>query len=145
MTLEVLAGPHPLRASTQSLRAQCPWAAAAAYLLSRVWLLATPWTVACQVPLSMEFSRQEYWHGLPFPTPGHLPDPGIEPVFPAPPALAATWEGHVLRYRCSKMVKICLPSSRLMVETIEPLPPSEVWAESPLGIFGHSVIGRVIS
>ena len=36
------------------------------------------WTIAHQAPLSMEFSRQEYWSGLPFPTPGHLPDPGIE-------------------------------------------------------------------
>ena len=41
--------------------------------------LATPWTVACQAPLSMGFSRQEYWSGLPFPSPGDLPDPGIEP------------------------------------------------------------------
>ena len=41
---------------------------------------ATPWTVACQAPLSMEFPRQEYWSGLPFPSPGDLPDPGIEPV-----------------------------------------------------------------
>ena len=41
-----------------------------------------PWTVACQAPLSMEFSRQEYWSGLPFPTPGDLPDPGIEPGSP---------------------------------------------------------------
>ena len=40
--------------------------------------LATPWTVAHQAPLSMEFSRQEYWSGLPFPSPGYLPDPGIE-------------------------------------------------------------------
>ena len=39
----------------------------------------TPWTVACQAPLSMGFSRQEYWSGLPFPSPGDLPDPGIEP------------------------------------------------------------------
>ena len=39
----------------------------------------TPWTVPSQAPLSMEFSRQEYWSGLPFPTPGDLPDPGIEP------------------------------------------------------------------
>ena len=39
----------------------------------------TPWTVACQAPLSIEFSRQEYWSGLPFPTPGDLPHPGIEP------------------------------------------------------------------
>ena len=40
--------------------------------------LATPWTVACQNPLSMGFSRQEYWSGLPLPSPGDLPDPGIE-------------------------------------------------------------------
>ena len=46
--------------------------------LSRVKLFAVPWTVACQAPLSMEFSRQEYWNGLPFPFPGDLPDPGIE-------------------------------------------------------------------
>ena len=39
--------------------------------------LATPWTVACQAPLSMGFSRQDYWSGLPFPPPGDLPDPGI--------------------------------------------------------------------
>ena len=42
--------------------------------------LATPWTVICQAPLSMEFSRQEYWSGLPFPTLGDLPDPGIKPA-----------------------------------------------------------------
>ena len=42
-----------------------------------------PWTVACQSPLSMEFSRQEYWSGLPFPSPGDLSDPGIKPGFPA--------------------------------------------------------------
>ena len=45
--------------------------------------LATPWTVAHQSPLSMEFSRQEYWSGLPCPPPGDLPDPGIKPAFPA--------------------------------------------------------------
>ena len=44
---------------------------------------ATPWTIACQVLLSMGFSRQEYWSGLPFPSPGNLPDPRIEPVSPA--------------------------------------------------------------
>ena len=43
----------------------------------------TPWTVACQSPLSMGFSRQEYWSGLPCPSPGDLPDPGIEPRCPA--------------------------------------------------------------
>ena len=43
----------------------------------------TPWAVAYQAPLSMEFSRQEYWSGLPFPSPGDLPNPGIEPRSPA--------------------------------------------------------------
>ena len=52
-------------------------------LLSRVRLFATQWTVAYQAPPSMEFSRQEYWSGLPFPSPGDLPDPGIEPGSPA--------------------------------------------------------------
>ena len=51
-------------------------------LLSRVWLFATPWTVASQAPPSMEFSWQEYWRGLPWPSPGDLPDPGIEPRSP---------------------------------------------------------------
>ena len=50
--------------------------------LSRVQLFATPWTIAYQAPLSMEFSRQEYWSGLLFPSPGDLPDPGIEPRSP---------------------------------------------------------------
>ena len=47
--------------------------------LSHIRLLLIPWTVAYQAPQSMEFSRQEYWSGLPFPSPGDLPDPGIEP------------------------------------------------------------------
>ena len=51
--------------------------------LSRVQLFATPWTVTYQAPPSMGFSRQEYWSGLPFPSPGDLPDPGIEPGSPA--------------------------------------------------------------
>ena len=52
-------------------------------LLSHVRLFVTPWTVACQAPLSMGFSRQKYWSGLPFPSPGDLPDPGIKPGSPA--------------------------------------------------------------
>ena len=51
--------------------------------LGRVWLFATPWTLSYQPPPSMGFSRQEYWSGLPFPSPGDLPDPGIEPASPA--------------------------------------------------------------
>ena len=50
--------------------------------LSHVWLFSTPWTVAYQAPLSMGFSRQEYLNRLPFPSPGNLPDPGIEPGLP---------------------------------------------------------------
>ena len=51
-------------------------------LLSRVQLFGIPWTVVYQASLSMGFSRQEYWNGLPFPSPGDLPHPGIETGFP---------------------------------------------------------------
>ena len=57
-----------------------------------VRLFATPWTGAHQAPPSMGFSRQEYWSGLPFPSPGDLPDPGIEPRSPALQADALTSE-----------------------------------------------------
>ena len=60
--------------------------------LSCVRLFVTLWTAACQAPLSMGFSRQEYWSGLSFPSPGDLPDPGIETECSAPPALV----GNVL-------------------------------------------------
>ena len=52
-------------------------------VLSHVQLFATPWTVAHQAPLSMGFSRQEYWSGFPFPSPEDLSDPGIDPLSPA--------------------------------------------------------------
>ena len=55
---------------------------------SHVQLFATLWTVACQVPLSMGFSRQKYWNALPCLSPGDLPDPGIEPMSLMSPALA---------------------------------------------------------
>ena len=68
-------------------------------LLSHVHFFATPWTVARQASLSMGFSRQEYWSGLPFPPPGNLPSPGIEPTLLTSPLLAdgffttsAAWE-----------------------------------------------------
>ena len=60
--------------------------------LSRIRLFVTPWTVAHQAPPSMGSSRQEYWSGLPFPSPGDLPDPGIEPGSPALQADALTSE-----------------------------------------------------
>ena len=68
---------------------------------SHVQLFATPWTIASQAPLSMELSWQEYWSGLPFPSPGDLSDPGIEATSLISPALAgwffttsATWEAR---------------------------------------------------
>ena len=74
-------------------------------MLSRVGLFAAPGTIAHQAPLSMAFSRQEYWNGLPFPSEGDLPDPGTERtplVSPVSPALAggfftvsASWEAHM--------------------------------------------------
>ena len=61
-------------------------------LLSQVQLFATPWTVAHQASQSMGFSRQEYWSGLPVPSPGDLPDPEIEPMSPTLQADALTSE-----------------------------------------------------
>ena len=58
-------------------------------VLSRVGLFATPWTVAHQAPLSMGFSKEEHWSGLPLPSPGDLPDPVIKPASPVSPALQA--------------------------------------------------------
>ena len=72
-------------------------------LLSRAHLSATPWTVVYRAPLSMEFSRQEYWSVLPFPSPGNLPNPEIEPGYPTlqadalpydPPGKPKSPKGH---------------------------------------------------
>ena len=70
--------------------------------LSPVQHVATLWTVARQAPLSMGLPRQEYWSGLPFPSPGDLPHPEIKPESSASPALvgrffitSATWEAHI--------------------------------------------------
>ena len=59
--------------------------------LSCVWLFVKPWTVACQAPLSMGFSRQEYWSGLSFPSPGDRPNPGIELGSPTLQADSSIW------------------------------------------------------
>ena len=70
-----------------------------AHVISCVQLFAAPQTVALQTPLSMDFFKQEHWSGLPLLTPGDIPDPGMEPTSPVPPAFAsrfftasATWE-----------------------------------------------------
>ena len=72
-------------------------------VLSHVGLFATPWTVALQAPLSMEFPRQAYWSGMPFPPPKDLSEPGIETVSPVSPSWGrkffiywATGEAHLL-------------------------------------------------
>ena len=66
---------------------------------SYVQLFVTLWTVACQAPLPMGFSRQEYWGGLPCPPPGDIPDPGIEPTSSALAGVlfttSATWEAQI--------------------------------------------------
>ena len=74
--------PHFLHWQVGSLPAE-PLGKGKGKSLSGVQLFATPWTVAYQALLSMGFSRQEYWSGLPLPSPGDLPDPGIEPRSPA--------------------------------------------------------------
>ena len=75
----------------------CTKCCTCAQSLNPVQLFVTPWTAVCQAPLSLGFSRQEYWIGLPFPSPGDLPNLGIEPTFPTSPALAgerATKDTH---------------------------------------------------
>ena len=104
---------------------------------SRVQLFVTPWTVARQAPLSLGFSRQEYWRGLPFPSPGHLPYPGIKPTFPTSPALAGRffttstiWEGqspYTERERaeldppCLSDVSVGVANTRLILQHVSGL------------------------
>ena len=82
---------------------------------SHVQLSVTPWTVACQAPLFMGFSRQEQWRSLPCPPPGDLTNPGIEPTFLMLPPLAggffttsATWEIQGGLYHILSTVKLLL-------------------------------------
>ena len=63
--------------------------------VTKSWTQLSPWTVAHQDSLLMEFSRQEYWSRLPFPSPGDLLDPGIKPTFLAPPTLAGGFYANV--------------------------------------------------
>ena len=78
-------------------------------MLTCVSLFVTPWTIALQAPLSIEFSSEECWSGLPFPPPGDLPDPGIKPASPALQADSFTTEppGKPMNIR----VHVCIPES----------------------------------
>ena len=85
----------------------------------------TPWTVAHQAPLSMEFSRQEYWRGLPFPTLGDLLDPGITPMSLTSLALAggffttsATWEAHRVSPKWPHTRTVCWKDSQNSQKTV---------------------------
>ena len=99
---------------------------------SCVWLFATLWTVAHQASLSLGFTRQEYWSGLPFPTPGDLPDSGIKPTSLESPALAggffttsATWEARVQpsELTVSTHISVKCPPSGLYLLPPPPVPP----------------------
>ena len=94
----------------------------ACWSLSHVWLFATPQTVAHQTPLSMKFSRQEYWSDLPCPSPGDLRDPGIEPASLVSPGLAgrffttdATWEAPGLIHLLSSFWNFVVVVSFLVI------------------------------
>ena len=103
--------------------------------------LSTPWTVALQAPLSMEFSRQKYWSGLPFPSPGDIPNPGIEPRTPALQADALPSEPPgkpprnymLLLLSCFSCVRLCATPETAAHQA----PPSlgfsrqEHWSELP--------------
>ena len=89
--------------------------------------LCDPMEIACQAPLSMGFSRQEYWDRLPFPPPGNLPDPGIKPVSLKSPALAGqllttstTWEAHLAhtRLKNSKCLQGLIPFGGSQEESV---------------------------
>ena len=81
---------------------------------SHVWLFVTPWSVACQAPLSMGFSRQEYWSGLPWPPLGNIPNREMEPTSPALASrfftISATWEAPDSACFLSNQLKLQLPA-----------------------------------
>ena len=101
---------------------------------SRVWLFATPWTIAHQAPLSMGFSGPEYWSGLPCPPPGDLPDPGIKPMSPV--ALAFQEDSLLLSQgslgHCeASLVKLCQILWNLQMKVATELPSGDYCHLSP--------------
>ena len=112
--------------------------------------LCDPWTVAHQAPSSMGFSRQEYWSGLPFPSPGDLPDPGIEPRSPtlqadaltsAPPGKPGVYKvplnSGVIRSHCSCKSHQCVSESESEVTQLCPT----LWDPVDYGLPGSSIHG----
>ena len=88
--------------------------------LSCVWLFATPWTVAYQALPSMGFSRQEYWSGMPFPSPGDLPNPGIEPGSPALQTDAFTIWVCVVKVKSQSCPTLCNPVDCSLLGSFSP-------------------------
>ena len=110
--------------------------------LSHVRLFAIPWTLAHQAPPSMGFSRQEYWSGLLFPSPGDLPDPGIEPRSPALQADDLTSEppGKPIQNSFSKLLPLFMPQVVLVVKN-SPTNTGDIRDVSSIPGLGRSPVG----
>ena len=119
--------------------------------LSCVRLFATPWTVACQAPLSMKFPRQEYWSGLPFPSSWALPDPGIEPRSPAwqMDSLSLSQLGSNTAYCLRCAVCLVTQSCLAFCDPVDCSPPgSSVHGDSPgknTGVGCHALLQGIFS
>ena len=90
--------------------------------LSHVWLFVTPWTVAHKAPLSVGFSRQEYWGGLPFPSPGDLPNPRVELQLPALQANSLPSESYCLWIQSLCCLDGCITRKSKVLCTNAPCP-----------------------
>ena len=110
--------------------------------ISRVHLFATPWTIAHQAPLSMGFSRQEYWSRMPCPLPGDLPDPGIQPTTLNSPALACGLFTSSTTWEAPCMLSHSIVSGSLQPHRL-PQPGSSVDGDSPgrnTGVGCHALL-----
>ena len=110
------------------------------YVHTRVWLFATPCTVARQAPLSMGLSQQEYWSGLSFPTPGDLPDPGIKPTSLAPPEWQADSWPLAPHGRILKLI-LCWPKTSCVCSKwfdpwVGKIPWRRKWQPTPVFLLG---------
>ena len=112
--------------------------------LSRVRLFGIPWAVVCQDPLSMEFSRQEYWSGVPFPSPGDLPDPGIKSWSPAYEGgfftFWATREAQRLEYNCFQYCVSTVQQSESAIHI--PLSSLSRISSPPSHLQAHQTVSR---
>ena len=101
-----------------------------AQLLSCVWLFVIPWTIDSQAPLSMGFPKQESWSGLPFPSPGDLPNPGIKPGAPAFQAESLPLSHQGSPEKKDIRTQISFTPLRILTAVSRPLLGSRLWAQS---------------